>query len=135
MIIDRVEVRAVGPQVQKYTWSHDLPDQYMTNTIVRITTDDGAVGIGAVANYTSYDYDRYTTETLRHMIPILIGNIVCPAIDVTSRMTFLSQEPAVRTRLTTIYIVMMFIGGAIGSGSKIRRCRPWLRRHDRWHSA
>ncbi len=73
MIIDRVEVRAVGPQVQKYTWSHDLPDQYMTNTIVRITTDDGAVGIGAVANYTSYDYDRYTTETLRHMIPILIG--------------------------------------------------------------
>jgi L-alanine-DL-glutamate epimerase-like enolase superfamily enzyme len=45
----------------------------MTNTIVRITTDDGAVGIGAVANYTSYDYDRYTTETLRHMIPILIG--------------------------------------------------------------
>ena len=49
------------------------------------------------------------------MIPILIGNIVGPAIDVTSRMTFLSQEPALRTRLTTIYIVMMFIGGAVGS--------------------
>ena len=49
------------------------------------------------------------------MIPILIGNIVGPAIDVTSRMTFLSQEPALRTRLTTIYIVMMFIGGSIGS--------------------
>ena len=49
------------------------------------------------------------------MIPILIGNIVGPAIDVTSRMTFLSQEPAVRTRLTTIYIVMMFTGGSIGS--------------------
>ena len=49
------------------------------------------------------------------MIPILIGNIVGPAIDVTSRMTFLSQEPELRTRLTTIYIVMMFLGGAIGS--------------------
>lgn len=73
MIIDRVEVRAVGPEVQKYTWSHDLPDQYMTNTIVRITTDEGATGVGAVANYTSYDYDRYTCETLRHMIPILLG--------------------------------------------------------------
>ncbi len=49
------------------------------------------------------------------MIPILIGNIVGPAIDVTSRMTFLSLAPDLRTRLTTIYIVMMFIGGGIGS--------------------
>ena len=49
------------------------------------------------------------------MIPILLGNIVGPAIDVTSRMTFLSLEPELRTRLTTIYIVMMFIGGGIGS--------------------
>ena len=49
------------------------------------------------------------------MIPILIGNIVGPAIDVTSRMTFLSLEPELRTRLTTIYIVLMFIGGAVGS--------------------
>jgi len=73
MIIDRVEVRAVGPTVQRYTWSHDIPEQFMTNTIVRIWTDEGLVGTGAVANYTSYDYDRYTAETIRHMIPILIG--------------------------------------------------------------
>lgn len=49
------------------------------------------------------------------MIPLLIGNIVGPAIDVTSRMTYLSLDSAIRTRLTTIYIVMMFIGGSIGS--------------------
>ena len=49
------------------------------------------------------------------MIPILLGNIVGPAIDVTGRMTFLSLEPELRTRLTTIYIVMMFVGGAVGS--------------------
>ncbi|GGD87710.1 MFS transporter [Tsuneonella deserti] len=49
------------------------------------------------------------------MIPILIGNIVGPAIDVTSRMTFLALQPDLRTRLTTIYIVMMFLGGSIGS--------------------
>ncbi len=49
------------------------------------------------------------------MIPLLLGNIVGPAIDVTSRMTFLSLEPELRTRLTTIYIVMMFVGGSIGS--------------------
>lgn len=31
MRIDRVEVRVVGPQAQRFTWSHDLPEQYMTN--------------------------------------------------------------------------------------------------------
>jgi len=73
MKIDRVEVRVVGPEVKRYTWSHDIPEQYMTNTIVRIHTDEGFEGIGAAANYTSYDYDRYTAETIRHMIPALVG--------------------------------------------------------------
>ncbi len=49
------------------------------------------------------------------MLPIIVGNIVGPAIDVTSRMTFLSSEPELRTRLTTVYIVMMFVGGSVGS--------------------
>ena len=73
MKIDRVEVQVVGPKVERYTWSHDLPDQYMTNTIVRIYTDDGVEGVGAVANYTSHNHDRYTAETIRHMIPDLLG--------------------------------------------------------------
>ena len=73
MIIDRVEVLAVAPEVQRFTWSHDLPEQYMTNTVVRICTDDGVDGIGGVSNYTSYDFDRYTAETMRHLIPGLIG--------------------------------------------------------------
>jgi predicted MFS family arabinose efflux permease len=30
-------------------------------------------------------------------------------------MTYLSLQPELRTRLTTIYIVMMFVGGSIGS--------------------
>jgi L-alanine-DL-glutamate epimerase-like enolase superfamily enzyme len=73
MRIDKVEVRVVAPKVPRYTWSHDLPEQFMTNTLVRIYTDAGAEGVGGVANYTSYDYDRYTAETLRHLIPILMG--------------------------------------------------------------
>ena len=73
MKIDRVEVRIVAPEVKRWTWSHDIPEQYMTNTIVRIFTDEGAEGVGAVANYTSYDFDRYTGEAIRHLIPKLIG--------------------------------------------------------------
>ena len=74
MKIVRVEVRVVGAPVERYTWSHDLPEQYMTNTIVRLTTDEGPQGVAGVSNYTSYDYDRYTAETIRHMIPILLGS-------------------------------------------------------------
>ena len=45
----------------------------MTNTIVRVITAEGIEGVDGVSNYTSYDYDRYICETLRHMIPALVG--------------------------------------------------------------
>ena len=49
------------------------------------------------------------------LIPLTLVNLVGPTIDVTGRMTFLALEPQVRTRLTTSYIVVMFLGGALGS--------------------
>jgi len=49
------------------------------------------------------------------MIPIVIMNIGGPLIDISSRMTFLSKAPEIRTRLMTVYIVMMFIGGGAAS--------------------
>ncbi|EAQ30242.1 Twin-arginine translocation pathway signal [Erythrobacter sp. NAP1] len=62
------------------------------------------------------------------MVPLVITNIVGPSIDVTGRMTYLSLEPAIRTRLTTTYIVIMFIGGALGSvlGTSIYDYGGWL---------
>ena len=73
MKIERIEVRAVAPRVERFAWSYDLPDQFSTNTLVRIYTDDGVEGVGGVWNATSFDYDRYTAETLRHLGPILVG--------------------------------------------------------------
>lgn len=48
-------------------------------------------------------------------VPIIIMNLAGPAIDVTGRMTFLSRPPEIRTRLMTVYIVMMFVGGGAAS--------------------
>ena len=45
----------------------------MTNTVVRIETDTGLDSVGGVSNYTSYDFDRYTAETIRHLAPVLLG--------------------------------------------------------------
>lgn len=73
MQVTRVEALTIAPTVQRFTWSHDLPEQFMTNTVVRISTDAGVEGIGGVSNYTSYDFDRYTAETIRHLAPVLLG--------------------------------------------------------------
>ncbi|HAB11817.1 MAG TPA: hypothetical protein DCE47_09020, partial [Planctomycetaceae bacterium] len=73
MKITRIEVRTVAPEVQRFTWSFDLPEQFMTNTVVKIETDTGVEGVAGVSNYTSYDFDRYTAETIRHLAPVLIG--------------------------------------------------------------
>lgn len=49
------------------------------------------------------------------LVPLFIVNMVGPTIDVTGRMTLFTLAPEIRTRLTTSYIVVMFVGGAIGS--------------------
>lgn len=49
------------------------------------------------------------------LAPLLIVNMVGPTVDVTGRMTLFTLAPDIRTRLTTSYIVTMFVGGAIGS--------------------
>ena len=46
MKIERVEVRVIGPDVQRFTWFEGQPPQYMTNTVVRIFTDEGVEGVG-----------------------------------------------------------------------------------------
>ncbi len=47
------------------------------------------------------------------IIPILLTALVGPSIDVTSRMSFLTQPAGIRTRLMSVYIACMFIGGGL----------------------
>ncbi len=48
-------------------------------------------------------------------IPLLVLTGVGPIVDICGRATILIENPAIRTRLMTIYIMLMFIGGGIGS--------------------
>jgi len=43
--IDRVQVYAVGPQTERYTWAKNHTAQYVTNTIARLTTKGGLEGV------------------------------------------------------------------------------------------
>ncbi len=51
------------------------------------------------------------------LIPLTLMNISGPVIDISGRMTVLDQPPHIRTRLMTLYIVFMFLGGGLGSWS------------------
>lgn len=59
------------------------------------------------------------------IIPIIATNVGGPVIDVTNRMTFLNEPPAVRTRLMTIYIVFMFIGAGLASWASTSAYEIW----------
>jgi MFS family permease len=51
------------------------------------------------------------------LVPLFLVNLVGPSVDVTGRMTLFTLAPEIRTRLTTSYVVTMFVGGAIGSAA------------------
>ncbi|MEM5516479.1 MFS transporter [Henriciella sp. AS95] len=51
------------------------------------------------------------------IIPIMVMTFVGPGVDISSRMTFLNLDPKIRTRLMTVYIVIMFTGGGISSSA------------------
>lgn len=61
------------------------------------------------------------------LVPLLITNMVGPTVDVTGRMTLFTLAPEIRTRLTTSYIVVMFVGGAVGSaaGTAVYEAGGW----------
>jgi len=72
----------------------------------------------AAANFTGVAMLPFVGHSLWLLIvPITIMNVAGPIVDVTGRMTFLKEAPHIRTRLMTVYIVMMFVGGGIASWS------------------
>mgnify|MGYP000710582445 CR=1 FL=1 len=48
-----------------------------------------------------------------------------PVIDVSSRMTFLNEDRDVRTRLMTVFIVFMFVGGGLASWAGTAAYDAW----------
>ncbi|SEN11281.1 L-alanine-DL-glutamate epimerase [Pseudomonas sp. ok272] len=73
LLIDRVEVFACVPPVRGSTWTPEQPEPCTTHTFIRVTTRDGIVGVAATDSYTSHHADAVLAETLRDMIPDLLG--------------------------------------------------------------
>src|SRR5260370_39838721 len=71
--IERVQVYAVGPETERYTWATNHTAQYVTNTIARITTKGGLEGVGGAMSGTEFGFSAAGAETMRSMLPPLIG--------------------------------------------------------------
>jgi L-alanine-DL-glutamate epimerase-like enolase superfamily enzyme len=71
--IERVQVYAVGPETERYTWATNHTAQYVTNTVARITTKGGLEGVGGAMSVTEFGFSAAVAETMRSMLPLLIG--------------------------------------------------------------
>jgi L-alanine-DL-glutamate epimerase-like enolase superfamily enzyme len=71
--IVRVEARALGPDVDRFRYTARSDEVFTTTTLVRITDVDGETGIGAYDSDSFGDHDRAPIETLRTIVPRLIG--------------------------------------------------------------
>jgi L-alanine-DL-glutamate epimerase-like enolase superfamily enzyme len=73
MRIERVEVYVVAPTSKRVAWASDLPEMFMTDTMVRIVSEDDTEGVGAVLSYSANGYDLSIAEILRNVTPMLVG--------------------------------------------------------------
>jgi L-alanine-DL-glutamate epimerase-like enolase superfamily enzyme len=71
--IEKAEVFVVGPDVERYTWAEGMEGQYMANIVLRLTAASGLEGIAGAAMITPHGFDRANGETLRHILPDIIG--------------------------------------------------------------
>src|SRR5271163_3395457 len=71
--IERVTVYVVGPETERHAWASDMHPQYMTNTILRARTRGSLEGIAGVASLCEFDFDRSVAETIRPLLPYMIG--------------------------------------------------------------
>ncbi|WP_318617291.1 mandelate racemase/muconate lactonizing enzyme family protein [Sporosarcina sp. YIM B06819] len=71
--ISKVEVFVVTGPDAKYKTSSHYSDLTITNTIVKIQTSDGYEGFGGAISWTEEGMDKSLVESIRHLIPFLIG--------------------------------------------------------------
>lgn len=71
--IDRIQVYAVGPETERYTWAVQHTPQHVTNTIARVTTKGGLEGVAGAMSVTEFGFSSAVAETMRRMLPLVVG--------------------------------------------------------------
>lgn len=102
--IAKAEAWALGPDVERFRYTSFSDEVFTTTTLVRLTDSDGVTGIGAYDSDTFGMWDRAPIETLRPLLPRLIGR---DAEDRNGAYALVSEDntspfpPAVRSTIDT----------------------------------
>ena len=56
MKIEKIELFVIGPEDIHYTWSHDIPPIFQSNTIIKVYTDSNIIGDNDSYDETLYFY-------------------------------------------------------------------------------
>ena len=73
LVIDRIEIQVVEPDTERLAWSEEMHGQFMSNTIVRVTTRDGVEGVAGGSSCTGFGFDRAVAESAKLIAPLYIG--------------------------------------------------------------
>jgi L-alanine-DL-glutamate epimerase-like enolase superfamily enzyme len=102
--IARAEAWALGPDVERFRYTSFSDEVFTTTTLVRLTDADGVTGIGAYDSDTFGMWDHAPLETLRPLLPRLLGR---EAEDRDGAYALVSEDntspfpPAVRSTIDT----------------------------------
>lgn len=102
--IARIEAWALGPDVERFRYTSFSDEVFTTTTLLRVTDADGLWGVGAYDSDTFGMGDRAPLETLRPLVPRLLGR---DAADRDGVYAMVSEDgtspfpPAVRSTIDT----------------------------------
>lgn len=73
VIVERIELLAIGPDGEKVTWSSHLGPMYEAMVVARLFLSNGVEAIAGTTTYTEHEFDRTTFHAAALMAPFVLG--------------------------------------------------------------
>ena len=74
VIVERIELLAIGPDGEKVTWSSHLGPMYEAMIVTRLFLSSGVEAIAGTTTYTEHEFDRATFCAAALMAPFVLGH-------------------------------------------------------------
>ena len=73
VIVERIELLAIGPDGERVTWSSHLGPMYEALIVARLFLSNGVEAIAGTTTYTEHEFDRTTFYAAALMAPFVLG--------------------------------------------------------------
>ena len=73
VIVERIELLAIGPDSERVTWSSHLGPMYEALIVARLFLSNGVEAIAGTTTYTEHDFDRATFHAAALTAPFVLG--------------------------------------------------------------